>query len=399
MKVIDCLRISADAAIKFQDSVSGAFPAGTNGPHNQVTTPVRNTSHWAFLLLFIYSVTNEDKYKLAAERALSYLTSTKVRPFGYTYENRNYNNGDKCNGVMGQAWPIETLVFAYQILNNRAYIDLANEVYSYHEFDERVGLWKRCDVDGSNVRSFDTTLNHQIWFAASSALLGSELGEPLILNSVDKFLDNLEQNTKISEEGRFSMAINPKSFFKAKYWSLALRTTQTYTVIRKALLFKEGYWKSVKYLAEICFSKALKKHNKEMEIGYQAFHMYALAILYKYNPLHSFWRSETFTKTLKYMTNQEFLIDVMENTYGIGYNPPGIEIAYSLEAFQNMYNSDKQQDIDKIITNLLRLQFQKTFNHDTSLMENVKFDNETYAARLYECARISETKLNIEIVK
>ena len=100
---------SARKGLEILDKDSGAFPPGENGPHKQITTPVRNTAHWVKILLYGYKTTGDNVFLLAAIKSLEYLLSDDVRPGGYTYINRDYKNGDKCNGVIGQAWPIEAL--------------------------------------------------------------------------------------------------------------------------------------------------------------------------------------------------------------------------------------------------------------------------------------------------
>ena len=154
----DLLIESARKGIEIMDPDSGAFRPGENGPHKQVTTPVRNTAHWIKVLLYAYRSTGWSEFLQSAIKGLEYLLSDDVRPGGYTYINREYKNGDKCNGVIGQAWPIEALVDGYEVTGDCRYLNQALKIYSLHKFDSRIGLWVRCDVDGSSIRSFDTTL-------------------------------------------------------------------------------------------------------------------------------------------------------------------------------------------------------------------------------------------------
>lgn len=398
MKLFSLLELSANKAITIQNSRNGSFPAGTNGPHNQVTTAVRNTAHWTYLLLYLFEATRDNCYRDAAERGLTYLMSEDVRPYGYTFLNRNYNNGDKCNGVMGQAWPIETLVYGSEVLGISEYAELAKKIYNMHEFDAKVGLWKRCDVDGSNVRSFDTTLNHQMWFAASAALLGESIKDNDISRCVDIFLDKLLPNSQISEDGRFGMAVNPRAFAKANYWSLAIRTTQAYSIIRKALLFKNGKLDSLAFLIKNLKREVRNNGIDEMEIGYHSFHFYALAILYRSNPGHHFWQTKKFRSALSYLGSGRYIAEVMENTYGIGYNPPGIEIAYSLDTFQNILDKKIKKQLGHTVETLLREQFSKTFDRQAGMMNLVDFDQETYSARLYECVRLNRSMQRLTVI-
>lgn len=389
---------SAQKGLEIIDKDSGVFQPGENGPHKQVTTPVRNTAHWVKILLYGYKTTGDKTFLQAAIKSLEYLLSDDVRPGGYTYINRDYKNGDKCNGVIGQAWPIEALVDAYEVIGDSRYLNHALKIYRMHKFDSRIGLWVRCDVDGSSIRSFDTTLNHQIWFAASAGLLAKCSKDIQIHNEVNRFLENFENNALITKAGCFKMPVNPKSFLKRGYLSLYLRTTSLYTVLRKALLFKDGIKGALGVLLD---NLNLSKRNvfvSEMEIGYHAFHTYGLAMLKIVYPKHILWESKVVKESLNYLISDNYLKSVMTSQYGIGYNPPGIEIAYSLDIFRQEISDIRANYLcDNAILDVLRTQFIKTYDNDVNEMNNVLYDKDTYSARLYELCRMSDSILDNKV--
>ena len=73
---------SANAALALQSSNDGSFPPGTNGPHNQMTTPkVRNTAHWICVLLYCYKLKKINDYKFQ-QRRLYHLMSQEARLMG-----------------------------------------------------------------------------------------------------------------------------------------------------------------------------------------------------------------------------------------------------------------------------------------------------------------------------
>jgi len=398
LKINEIILNTAKKGLSIVNKDSGAFPEGTNGPHEQITTPVRNTSHWVIIFLHAFKITNNQIFYDAAIKSLDYLFSNDVRPKGFTFINRDYKNGDKCNGVIGQAWPIESLVKAYEITSDTKYLNLAKKVYDMHKFDPKIGLWSRCDVDGSSLRSFDTTLNHQIWFAASAALLSKHSKDKDIKGHILKFLDCLEKNALITEDGRFKMPINPYSFLKSGYISLFIRTTDIYTILRKAFLFKNGIKGAYLVLKDSFNTKKRKDFLAEMEIGYHAFHTYGLAMLKEVYPEHSVWKCKKINLSLDYLTDNSFIKSVMSSQYGIGYNPPGIEIAYSIDIFKNqIIELNKDVDYKEMIFNLLKIQFNETYDFSLNEMNKVEYDKDTYSARLYEICRLSKEILNKEI--
>ena len=184
----DILLQSSEAALGLQAS-SGAFPAGWNGPYHDPETPVRNTAHWLVSLLKAYAISGDVRLKDAAWRAANYLSSSETRPMRATFFCRTNPEKDFCNGLIGQAWTIEALVTAAEALEEPQYLDLAREVFLLHPFNQRTGLWRCVNVDGSYTQ-VDMTLNHQLLFAASGAMIESDT-KGAVGGQVQRFLDTV----------------------------------------------------------------------------------------------------------------------------------------------------------------------------------------------------------------
>lgn len=360
---------SADTAISLMDKKKGAFPPGTNGPHGHKDTPVRNTSHWLITILKAYEITQNNKYLDIANLIIKYLLSEEVRPGGYTFIHRDSKGIDKCNGLIGQAWTIEALAEAYRVLSNNACIELAQKVFLMHPFNPKIGLWKRLDINGSAWRGFDLTLNHQIWFAAAGSLIISQIKNHEINYQIKRFLDCLPKNIGLRKDGRFQMPVNWKYLIKNKYFTDAIRVTEIYKLLRV-----KGNIKKV-------------KSGKEVEDGYHAFHLYGLGIIKETFPEHPIWSSKLIKRSVDYLFNENYYKSVMNSKYGIGYNPPGIEVAYALQAFEELVG--KKFDINEIKRKWIYKQFEITYDLNINLMNKVKFDPDTYAARIYEVTRIN----------
>ena len=92
---------------------------------------------------------------------------------------------DFCNGLIGQSWSIEALMYAANYFDIPKILKIAKEVFLLHPFDEKSGLWRRTEVNGSFL-SVDETFNHQLWFAASGSLI-CQISTDEEINNINKF--------------------------------------------------------------------------------------------------------------------------------------------------------------------------------------------------------------------
>src|SRR5690606_4345303 len=137
---------------------------GTNGPHRHQETPVRNTSHWIITFLKIYSFTNQEKFLSKALQLSDVFFSASYRPYDKTYWLRDHSNKDKCNGLIGQAWVLESLYELYQTTGETKYLTAALSLIDSISFDVRAGLWYTTEINGDKIE-LDPTFNHQLWYA------------------------------------------------------------------------------------------------------------------------------------------------------------------------------------------------------------------------------------------
>jgi len=197
----DTLFQAASVALDEQDSATGAMPAGHNGPWGDPETPVRNTGHWAITFLECYERTGEDRFREAAEDAVSYLLRPEARPGGATFHHRQSTDKDRCNGLIGQAWTIEALVVAADGFDRPDLIELAEEVFLTHPFEEDLAAWHPVELDGT-VQPIDMTFNHQLWFAAAGGLLADHpKSGDAVDRQVRRYLDELEANLNVMDNG------------------------------------------------------------------------------------------------------------------------------------------------------------------------------------------------------
>ena len=158
-------------------------------------------------------------------------------------------------------------------------------------------------------------------------------------------------------------------------------------------MFKNGISTSLLFLARNLNPRARRRDEEEMEIGYHSFHFHALAILRKHFPDHDLWK-KYYREDIFLSYVPDYLSRVMTNIYGIGYNPPGIEIAFALETFEDLFGEIRHKFLgNDFEVSILTEQFLSTLDDKTKMMRNVEFDQDTYAARLYETIRLSEKTL------
>jgi hypothetical protein len=336
----------------------GSFPPGFNGPYQDTETPARNTAHWLILLLKAYELTRNSDLKKAAVKAADFLISPIARPMNAAFFCRTNPKKDFCNGLIGQAWVIEALIIATDLLKKVKYKNTAMDVFLLHPFNDELGLWQRLNVDGSYA-TIDMTFNHQLWFAAVGAMLAKDQSCK-IRNQIVCFLDKVDNaNLKVSRSGRIIHAITIPSVFNR-----IIKTIKT-----------------ILYPARVWTEKQKMRHK---ENGYQAFNLYAFSMLNQSIPDHILWKNKSFKSAVNYINNPDFINSLEKNEFAYPYNPVGFEIAFTLETFSILFpflHESPEWWVNK--------QLGYCFDKNTKLMDKNTIDRRTLASRLYEATRLS----------
>lgn len=376
MKVSELIISTVQSLLPTQGA-DGAFPAGHNGPYYDDELPLRNTAHSLMLLLKAHELSGETVYRDAALKALGYITDPERRPMNATFWIRRNPHKDFSNGLIGQAWVIEALAYAAQRLDDERLLALAEEVFLLHPFDETLGRWQVVNVDGS-YDPVDMTFNHQLWFAAAGGFLreNSEVSA-----QVDCFMDRLNVNLFTYENGLVMHALGGGQPHRVP---MKRRLKQWV----KSQLLERGRpaWQ------DPVINKA---------IGYHAFNTYAFGLLRETFETHDFWRSETCGKILDFPLSdlyrdglEYFAADPVHNTakilpfnrFGYPYNPPGLEIAYTVQRFQAHYGAQAGH----LVSDWLARQVEKTFDKAAGLMNWQTDDPATLSVRMYEAVRLDD---------
>jgi hypothetical protein len=362
----------------------GHIPGGHNGPYYDKETPVRNTAHWATTFAFLYRKTKREDYFKAVEKCADYLMSETARPMQASYYCRTNVKKDLSNGTIGQAWAIEGLVAAYKVTKQQAYLETAREVFLLHPFDERYKLWKVVNVDGS-IRQFDMTFNHQLWLAASGAILLSELPDAEIKCQCQMFFDALPKMLRIYKSGLIKHGVlnnvtlidNVRNIFD---WSTY---TQKSLISGKNMLYKEN--------------------------GYHLFNLYAFAIIKQHFGDIAVFKLDKFKQALSYcfsallhdsLEKESRKLDINNmpkvtsdkiNIYGYSYNAPGFELPYIYSVFARQLPK-----YDKLVESVIQNQVALSYSKESLSFKNNTEDSVTLDSRLYEFVRLLELREKVD---
>ena len=345
----------------------GSMPPGHNGPHDDPETPVRNTSHWLISFLKARELSGDDRFLQAARSCLVYLMGPGARPGSGAFWHRNNPKKDFSNGVMGQAWTLEALIYAGYTLKDDTALKLAVEVFKMHPYDQSLKAWKIIDLEG-NVTGIDRTFNHQLWFASIGCKL-MEYGGVQITDSTMDFVNSIHTNIGIYPDG----VIKHYPYGYAQNTSLR-RTT--------------GRW--VHHIKQL-----IKPDRKAYShsAGYHAFNTYALNSIRKYCPDAPFFNNRKFERVLAAFQQHYFRNALDLAAFGFPYNPPGTEIAVSLQSANMLSEVEKKGHMRY----WLNRQFERNFDPSTFRMIRNTPDPLTYEARIYEMYQLDSFDFEIDI--
>lgn len=369
MNVHDLIVHCATSFLKRQNE-DGSFPAGHNGPYHDIELPIRNTSHILILLLHAYTLTGDDRFIKQARDAAEYIKDDERRPMGANFWSRKTQGRDCSNGLIGPAWIIEALTFADPYFEDLGLRELAAGVFLLHPFNADKGVWQCVNVDGSHA-PVDNTFNHQLLFAAAGSMIQ---GDKAIEEQVQTFMNRLNRNLGIYRNGLIIHHL------KTHYMSNIKLKHRLKLKAKNSLHFFRG-----DAYVDTVINKA---------IAYHAFNTRGFALLYKHYKDNPFWSSEIFRKIIGFIESDlyskglnHFLHDrgseglvLPFNKYGYAYNPPGIEVAHTVQTFEKYFKSTA----DEIAPMSLNNQLEKTFNWDTGFMDRNTDDKFTLASRIYE---------------
>jgi hypothetical protein len=350
----------------------GRMPSGHNGPYDDKMTPVRNTAHWVCLFGALAEETGNPAFQRAAHKCADYLCSEDAQSSGLL-RNRMARAKDPWNGLIGQVWALEALLFAGTRMSRTDCMRLFHEVLIHLPFDESVCLWRLSPL-GDRSRLV-LTLNQQIWMASLIAR-AAEVVNADQLKSVELFLSEVAHYVRLRQNGVLRQVISFRSKECVSLPRLALVDP------RNVLL---GH-----HLQAVC---RRLRWGALADLGYHAFTLFGLAQIKLAFPMHPFWSDAQLRMSLDTCAREEFYQQNVTNPFGGGYHLVGIETALSLCLFQWGRSDARTERIRRCTEqDLAHLSGSGQLRHAIHIT-----DTETVTARLYECVALARALDDITI--
>lgn len=352
----------------------GFATAGNNGPHGHKDTPVRNTSHFLVIYSYLYKITKEKKYIEICEKFARYICDEAKKSKNGSIQCMDTDKFNHLNGLIGQGWAIEALLYYFDISQNMECFEIAKKIFYSQKYDFNKHLFNMVELNGKDI-GVDITYNHNIWFiACASKILDYEKDETLKKIIIDMLENGTKRDFKIYNSGLLHHYVSYKIPAKVK----------------------------IKKIIKILLSP-IKKINprkfdyKYMEEAYHVFDMYGFCILeQKFSDLE-FFNSHKYLKAKKYALNinnlnkkynvENAIKNCNENfnIYSYAYNTLTFEYPFVSLMF-------KEEDMN-VYSKLYKIQEKLMYDENSGEFSKFNPDINTFNARTYEIIRYLEMKM------
>jgi len=375
MKIKELLLKLADKY--FEEFMSrGCAIEGHNGPHGHNDTPARNTAHWLIVYSYAYKCTGREDYLKLCIKFSDYIIELHNQSKSGAVICMKDDQYNHLNGLMGQAWIIEALVYFYKIVKDEKYFKAAYDIFNVQQYCSKEKMWQMIELDGTNI-GFDFTFNHQLWFAAAGSDLLSCHEDPDLRCLLNDYLDGCMMNHfQVHHDG----LIKHYGDLQSPYY----RESIIRTIVKKYV--------------KLLFFKEKRKLNPNkydpdaFERGYQLFNLYAFAIIYSHLPEHPIFKDIKLKKAIEYgkkiekHNNYFNVYNVLQgkskemNKYAYAYNSPAFEFPYVYKVFGI-------NDLESICEKLMKIQMDLTYDNNAEMFSNNVSDSNTLTSRIYEVVR------------
>lgn len=347
----------------------GYATAGHNGPHGHEDTPVRNTGHYLIIYSYLYRATKNYKYLAICKKFADYLTRVQQSSKSGAMHCMVSNKFDHLNGLIGQGWTIEALLYYYDVCKEAEILDTAKKIFYSQKYDWDLHLWHRIELDGTDI-DIDPTYNHHVWFAACSYRL-AELCKD---HEIDRMI-------------RDFLTLGAKRDFRVHSDGVLYHHVMVNRPIMKAARYKTLI---KKILTPIRFLNPKKLDPKFMEYAYHIFDFYGFCMLKnRYGDLPLFTSKEYMmaqacAKNVMYLIKHNGIEEYRKsgkpfNPYGFSYNSFAFEYPFVAKVcgFSDAETEKK----------ILAIQNELMWDESTNLYTKNQPDIETWNARTYEIIR------------
>lgn len=347
----------------------GFATAGHNGPHGHPDTPVRNTAHYLVIYSYLYKKTKEEKYKEICDVFAAYLYEMQAQSKSGAIKCMETDRFDHLNGLIGQGWVIEGLLYYYDVFRVKKALEIATAIYQAQKYDRGLHLWHRIELDGTDI-GIDPTYNHQVWFAACASKLLDYGAVASLDEEIRDFLTaGAARDFRVYRDGLLYHYVNAKT----------------------ERIKKEKMKKAIKICLTPVKSISPKKFDyKYMERAYHIFDLYGFCILMeRYSDLPifsspSYKRAVEYAQDIKKVNEWCGVYTAIEkgdmfNIFSYSYNSPAFEYPYV--AAINGFGDEKEFET------LYDIQVKLMYVKHTNMFSRNNYDIETWNARTYEMVR------------
>lgn len=347
----------------------GYATAGHNGPHGHSDTPARNTAHYLVIYSYLYKKTRDEKYLNICHKFVDYLVNLQKSSQSGAIECMTTDRFDHLNGLIGQGWVIEGLMYYYSINKDPRCLNTSLEIFYSQKYDWNLHLWHRIELDGRDI-DIDPTYNHQFWFAACSSILSDYCNDTEIEHTILDFInESSKRDFRIYKNGLQKHYCNVKS--------------PSISNAKKKRLIKY-------LLTPIRWYNPKKLDPRYQEYGYHLFDLYGWCILQERYPKLDLFKSDKYLKAVAFAKNIDEInnLNGVEkylntgksfNIYGYSYNCPTFEWPFIAKV--NGFANDSQ--ICSLYETLQSLMWEEK----TGQFSKNQPDIDTWNARTYEIIR------------
>ena len=341
------------------DARSALMPGGHNGPHFDLESPVRNSSHWLATMAVAFHLTSDEGFRKAGAGLARYVESTRPSLDGGSVHRQRFPK-DWTNGVIGPAWESEGLALAGRHLGLESASAAGAAILRRLGFDEEKGLWRVCDP-ATGSRGMDRTVNHQTYCTAIAA----EYPDDTVLRArVERFifaaLPNLLQT---DAEGVLKHHVPETPSQRLKHTLTDRARTKMAPALRRAAL-----------------RPGAVPDRSQRDRGYHLFSLYSAVRIARAAGRPDVLELPAVRRATAILPSLTADPGYRTNSYTFGYNPPGFELPYVVLSGA----ADSESALAAAAQDALATQFDVTLDMETGLFTRGTNDPLTLAARAFE---------------
>lgn len=319
-----------------------------NGPHQDKETEIRAMSHILYISCWLYHQNcHKPQYKLLCYELIDYIKKNGQLTKNGCYLIRNESGKDPGNGLVGQAWVLEALLYAAEVYKDDSILKVIEEHITNFKFDDRYKAWNYIGENGE-LLGVHQTFNQQVWFSSICLKLNKESCHHK--NALEFFRSHLK-NVNLYDDG----------------------------VIFHDTLLREINSSFVSKIKDKIRGLRREKHKsiqRKRSVGYHSFNLVALLEYYSRYKEDEFFKSKAWFQILAAPSRDSFISDLSSNKYGYTYNQCGFELAYIFQEIN-----------EKLSMYYLEQQFRFIQKKDDTINVVDAIDSKLAKARIYEYCR------------